>query len=119
MPTGVVRVTNGNFIGRDWNQQGAAPTNLESSFAPLVLAVATSGEPADVRAAALRQVDALKAEVSKGHRADDNRMSRIVNDLADKIPGAIAAVVSVFAAPPVGGVAGTMTSDAVDKLRSR
>jgi len=116
---GGVNTGGGNFIARDWNQQLPGVDDLDSLFAPVVAAVETSGAPADVRVDALRQAKALEIEIMKRHRADDFCMSRIVSQLAEAIPNANSAIVQLFGAPALVGVAGTMTRDAVDRLRRR
>jgi len=106
----------GDFVGRDKITQGIAPGDLASLFAPLFAAVAQLA-PADQRAEAVQQVDALKAEVAKDTNADDSKIARIVDGLAMMIPGAIGTIVSLFATPVLQHVAGNATKYVLDKLK--
>ncbi|MGH8077553.1 MAG: hypothetical protein ACREPE_09550 [Lysobacter sp.] len=105
-----------DFVGRDQFAQGISPQDLEPLFAPLLAAVAKEA-PADKQAAAVRQVEQLKAEVAKGKQADDNKIGTIVEGLIAMVPGAIGAVVSMFATPILGGIAGPVTKFVLGKLK--
>ncbi len=76
--------------------QGVSPRDLEPLFAPLLAAVAREA-PADKTAEAVQQVQALKAEVTKGKEADDSKIGKIVDGLVALVPGAIGAVASARA----------------------
>ena len=91
-------------------------SDLESLFAPLLAAVAKQA-PADKQAAAVQQVEELKAEVAKGKQADDSKMGTIVEGLVAMVPGAVGAVVSMFATPILGGIAGPVTKYVLEKLK--
>ena len=108
--------TAGDFVGRDRITQGVSPRDLEPLFASL-LAVVTKQAPADKQAAVVQRVEELKAEVAKGKQADDSKVSRIVDGLVAMVPSAIGAVVSMFATPILGGIAGPMTKSVLDKLK--
>ncbi|MGH2358503.1 MAG: hypothetical protein ACRDGJ_10930, partial [Candidatus Limnocylindria bacterium] len=105
----------GDFVGRDKIIHGISPRDSESFFAPLLAAVANEA-PAEERDAAVQQVQELKAEVAKGKQADDGKMGRIVDGLVAMVPGAIGAVVSLFATPVLDGIAGPVTKYVLDKL---
>ncbi|MGH8490413.1 MAG: hypothetical protein ACREXS_16495 [Gammaproteobacteria bacterium] len=105
-----------DFVGRDRITQGISARNLESLFAPLLAAVAKQA-PADKQAAAVKQVEDLKVEVAKGKQADDSKMGGIVEGLVAMVPGAIEAVVSMFATPILGGIVGPVTKYVLDKLK--
>lgn len=107
--------TGGDFVGRDRITHCISPRDLEALFAPLLAAVAKQA-PADKQAAAVQQVEELKAEVAKGKQADDSKMRRIVDGLVAMVPAAIGAVVSMFATPILGGIAGPVTKSVLDKL---
>ena len=98
--------------------QGVSPRDLEPLFAPLLAAVAREA-PADKTAEAVQQVQALKAEVAKGKEADDSKIGKIVDGLVALVPGAIGAVVGMFASPVLGGIAGPVTKFVLDKLQGR
>jgi len=106
----------GDFIGRDRITQGISPRDLEPLFASLLAAVAQEA-PADKQAAAVQEVEELKAEVAKGKQADDSKMGRIVDGLVSMVPGAIGSVLSMFATPILGGIAGPVTKYVLDKLK--
>jgi hypothetical protein len=107
----------GDFVGRDKTTHGAPAAELEPLFASLLAAVATHA-PADKQAAAAQQVQELKAEAAKGKDADDSKLGRIVDGLTGMVPGAIAAVVSMFATPVLGGIAGPVTKFVLEKLKA-
>jgi len=106
----------GDFVGRDKITQGLSPRDLESLFAPLLAAVAREA-PAGKQAEAEQKVQELKAEVAKGKQADDGKVANIVDGLVEMVPGAVKAVVSTFATPILGGIAGPVTKYVLDKLK--
>ena len=113
---GRVDTGGGDFVGRDKIMQGISPRDLEPLFAFLLAAVAEEA-PAAMQATAVQQVEELKAEVAKGKQADDSKMGRIVDGLLAMVPGAIGAVVSMFATPILGGIAGPVTKSVLAKLK--
>lgn len=66
----------GDFVGRDKITQGLTSAELERLFALLLAAVAQEAPP-EKQAAAVQQVQELKAEAAKGSKADDSRMAKI------------------------------------------
>ena len=114
---GSVTIKRGNFIGRDSIATGVSAHDLESLFASLAAAVAAQA-PAGVRTDAVRQVEQLKAEVGKEKQSDDSRIARMVEGLVGLVPGAVGAVVSTFATPILGGIAGPVTKYVLGKLKS-
>ncbi|MET0167378.1 MAG: hypothetical protein ABW318_20540 [Vicinamibacterales bacterium] len=113
---GSVDTGGGDFIGRDKITQGISPRDLEPLFAPLLAAVAKQA-PAGIQATAMSKVEELKAEVAKGEQADDSNVGKIVDGLVAMVPGAVGAVVSMFATPILGGIAGPVTKYVLDKLK--
>jgi hypothetical protein len=113
---GGVDTGGGDFVGRDKLTQGISPRDLEPLFAPLLAAVAQHA-PAERKAAALDQVRALEAETAKGAQADDGKLGKIVDALVTMVPGAIGAVVKLFATPILAGIAGPVTKYVLDKLK--
>lgn len=107
----------GDFVGRDKITTGLSGSELEALFAPLMAAVA-QGAPPEKQAAAVQQVQELKAEAAKGDKADDNRMAKIIDGLTGMVPGAMGAVVSMFANPIVGGIVGPVTKFVLDRLKT-
>jgi hypothetical protein len=113
---GNVDTGGGNFVGRDWTSTGISPADLESIFAPLLAAVARQAPP-EKQAAAVQQVQELKAEVAKGKDASDTRIGKIVDGVVGLVPGAVGAVTSVFATPILQGLAGPVTKFVLDKIK--
>jgi hypothetical protein len=108
----------GNPIGRGAQSsvtQGISPRDLESLFAPL-LAVVAQQTTTDKQAAAVQQVQELKAEIAKGKQADDSTMGKVIDNLVGMVPGAVGSVVSMFSTPILGGIAGPVTKFVLDKL---
>ena len=62
-------------------------------------------------------MEALKEEIAKEEQADDGKIAKIVDGLVEMVPGAIGAVVSLFATPILGGIAGPVTKFVLDKLK--
>ena len=113
-------VTGGDFVGRDKITTGLAATNMEVLFAPLVAAVGAQGPlESPVHSEAVQQVQELKSEVAKGKAADDTKVGRIINGLIDLVPSAVGSVVSIFASPLLGGIAGPVTKGILDRLNQR
>ncbi len=102
--------------GRDATS-GISAAELERLFAPILAAVTTA--PPEQMAIAAPLVAELKAEVEKGDKADDGLMARLIEGLVDLVPAAVGSVVSVFASPILGGIAGPVTRDVVDKIQRR
>jgi len=96
--------------------QGISPGDLEPLFGQLLAAVAQHA-PADRQAAAAQQVQALKAEVAKGKQADDGRIARIVDGVANLVPKAVGAIVNTFSSPILADVIGPVTKYALERLR--
>jgi hypothetical protein len=108
----------GDFVGRDRYSsvtQGVAARDLEPLFASL-LAVVAQRATANTQAAAVQQVQELKTEVAKGKQAEDRKIAKIVDGLVAMVPGAVGSVVSMFATPLLGGIAGPVTKYVLDKL---
>lgn len=96
--------------------QGVSPRDLEPLFATLLASVAqhTSAEKRD---AAVQKVEELKQEVAKGKDANDSRIATIIDGLTAMVPGAVGAVVSTFASPILGGIAGPVTRFVLGKIK--
>lgn len=107
-----------DFIGRDRYSsvtQGIAARDMEALFASLLAVVAQRTAP-DKQAEAIQQVQELKTEVAKGQQADDGKIAKIVDGLVAMVPGAVGSVVSMFATPLLGGIAGPVTKYVLGKL---
>jgi hypothetical protein len=113
---GDVSTGGGDFVGRDKHTEGLAATDLEPLFAPVLAAVAQHAPPSR-QAAALEQVEALKAETAKGRQADDGKLAKVVDGLAAMAPGAIGSIVGLFTTPILRGIVRPATKLVLDKLR--
>jgi hypothetical protein len=114
---GDVDTGGGHFAGRDQTIASAVSAReLEALFAPLLAVLAQAAPPAQ-QAEAAQQVQDLKAEVAKGQQADDSRIGRIIDSLAAMAPAAVASVLSTFATPILGGIAGPVTKFVLDRLK--
>jgi hypothetical protein len=96
--------------------QGISPRDLEPLFAPLLAAVAREA-PAEAKAEAVQQVQELKTEVAKGKQADIGKVDKLVDGLVGLVPKAVGTVVSTFASPILGGIAGPVTKYVLEKLK--
>ncbi len=114
---GNVNIHGGDFVGRDKISHGISPAELETLIAP-ILAVVAQQAPASVRVQAIQKVEELKTETASGSQADDNKVARIIDRLADMVPGAVGALVKMFASPILSDFAGTATRAVLDKIKS-
>jgi len=106
----------GDVVGRDQVTHGLSPADLGPLFAGLLVLVAREA-PAHRQAEAAQRVQELEAEVAKGPQADDGRLAKIVDGLATLVPGAVGAVVSLFATPILAGIAGPVTKFVLEQLK--
>ena len=114
---GNVSTGGGHFAGRDQTITSAVTAReLEALFAPLLAVLAQAAPPAR-QAEAAQQVQELKAEVARGQQADDSRIGRLIDGLAAMAPAAVASVLSTFATPILGGIAGPVTKFVLDRLK--
>ena len=97
--------------------QGIPPQQLSDLFAPLLAAVKQAGTAPATQAAAVEKVEQLKTEVAKGKEANDTKLGKLVDGLVDLVPAAVGAVVSMFATPLLGGIAGPVTKYVLDKIK--
>ena len=113
-----------DFVSRDKSVYGdqietgdvSKSRDLEPLFVTLLAAIAQHA-PAEKQAAAVQQVQELKVEAAKGKQADDGKIAKIVDGLVELVPKAVGAIVSTFATPILGGVAGPVTKYVLDKLK--
>ncbi|MFA7335018.1 MAG: hypothetical protein WC130_12105 [Kiritimatiellia bacterium] len=108
----------GDFIGRDKITYGATPRDLEALFAPLLAAIVQHTRTDIQAAAAAQQAVELQAEIAKGGQAEDGKLAKIIEKLTDLAPGAVGALISLFAAPLLEGIKGPVTKYVLDKLTS-
>ena len=101
----------GDIVGRDKITYNEIPrAQLDQAFHPLAEAVGQHEE-------AKQKVEALKTEAAKGKKADDGVMAKLVEGIVKLVPGAVSAVVSTFATPLLGGLAGPVTKYVLDKVK--
>jgi hypothetical protein len=108
--------TGGDFVGRDKFVVPSSSEELQSLLASLVTLINQQAPP-EQRAEALQQAEALKHELDKDRKADDGKLARIIEGLVDRVPGAIGALVNLFATPILSGIAGPITRYILDKLK--
>jgi len=96
---------------------GMTGQEIERLFLPLIQAV-RAAPPAD-QAQALQKVEELKAEIQKGKQADDKVQAKLINGLIALVPGAVSAVVSMFASPVLAGLVGPVTSFMLDQIQGK
>lgn len=105
-------------IGRDARVQvGTSADELAKALAPVDAIQQNAGTA--TQAAAMQEIEALKQELAKGRQADDTRVAGILDGLANLVPGAVAAVVSAFGTPLLGGIAGPVTQFVLGQLKRR
>lgn len=115
--TGKVGSVGGDIVGRDKIVGAPSGAALDSALRPLIEAIGTA--PAEIRSEAEAKLAALKQEAAKGKAANDGVIAKLVDGLVGLVPGATGAVVSAFATPILGGIAGPVTGFVLDKLRSK
>ena len=107
---GNVSVQGGDFVGRDKVTHGTATNDLANVFTTLLATLAKQAEPG-AKALAAEQVAAIQTEVTQPPaQRNDKRLARLVDGLVDLVPSAVGAVVSAFASPLLGAVAGPATA---------
>lgn len=96
---------------------GISGQELNTLFAPLLEAInrVSPGKQEQAKETAA----ALQAEAAKGDKADDTRLAKLINGLIALVPGAVGAVVNIFASPILSGVAGPVTTFVLDKIRGK
>lgn len=100
-------------------QMGLSASEVAQALAPVLAAVQSNAADPATQAAALQEIEALKAELAKGKDADDSRVAKILDGLANLVPGAVAAVVSAFGTPLLVGIAGPVTQFVLDRLKGK
>jgi ferritin-like metal-binding protein YciE len=93
-------------IGRSGNVS-VSPVQL---FAPLVQVMETNGGNLD-------QVQLLRAEVSRGENASDEKIASLIMDITDAVPEAASVIARIFANPMVARVSGGATKYVLRRLR--
>jgi hypothetical protein len=115
--SGRVGSVGGSIVGRDQVVGMPSSAALDSALRPVTEAIGTA--PAEARAEAEAKLAALKGEAAKGKDANDGVVAKLVDGLVELVPAATSAVVSAFATPILGGIAGPVTGYVLDKLRGK
>ena len=113
------RVTvGGDIVGRD-KIVGTqiSEVQLDQAFRPIENAV-RAGAP-ETQIEAVQKLKDLKNEAAKGEKADDRVVAKLVSGLAGLIPSAVSSVVSAFATPILGGIAGPVTKYVLDEIQGK
>jgi hypothetical protein len=105
----------GDMVGRDKIVGAPSAAALDGALKPLIEAIHVA--PAETRTEADAKLAALKQEAAKGENANDSTIAELVEGLVKLVPGAVSAVVSAFATPILGGIAGPITGYVLGKLR--
>ena len=115
--SGTVGSVVGDIVGRDKITGSVSRVELDSALRPLAEAIGAA--PAVTRPEAEAKLEALKQEAAKGKKANDGVIAKLVDGLVGLVPGATSAIVSAFATPILGGIAGPVTGFVLDKLRGK
>jgi hypothetical protein len=110
----------GDVVGRDkitTVTTGLSGDQLNQLFAPLMSALRAA--PPEKQKEAMQKAEELRKEVAKGKKANDGVMAKIVDGLVALAPGAIGAVVGLFATPILGDIAGPVTKYVLDKIQGK
>jgi hypothetical protein len=91
--------------------------HIENIFRPIEQAIEAA--PPSQKAAASEKLRALKDEATKGSSANDTIIANQIEGLVGLAPGAASAILSTFATPVLGGIAGPVTNYVLDKIRGR
>ena len=114
--SGVVGSVRGNIVGGNMTV-GIPLAELDGALRPVIAAIGAG--PADKRSEAEAKLAALKEEAAKGKDANDGAIAKLVDGLVGLVPGAASALVSAFATPILGGIAGPVTGFVLDKIRGK
>lgn len=118
-------VTARNIVGRDHivhaPAASASSASIGSDLQTVLAALASqvrAHAPEDQSTSAEQAIDALGSEVIKGKQADDSKLAYLVKGLIDLVPAAVGGIVSAFASPVLGGLAGPLTKAVLDRFGS-
>jgi hypothetical protein len=115
--SGSVGSVGGSIVGRDQIVGVPSSAALDGALHRVTEAIGTA--PPEVRSEAEAKLAALKGEAAKGKEANDGVVAKLVDGLVELVPAAASAVVSAFATPILGGIAGPVTDFVLDKLRGK
>jgi hypothetical protein len=105
------------IVGGDNMVDIPAAVALDDALRPVLAAIKAA--PSQLKPEAEGKLASIKTEAAKGKDADDGVIAKLVDELVGLVPSATSALVSAFATPILGGLAGPVTSFVVDKLRGK
>jgi hypothetical protein len=122
--TGTVGNVGGSIVGRDQTNVTTTTTTTSEvssvtihneALKPIASAIdaAQSGNKAE----AMEKLSEIDKEVSKKDKADDSVIGNLLGELVKLVPSATAAVVSAFATPVLGAVAGQFTKFVIKQIQ--
>jgi hypothetical protein len=110
---GTVNTGGGDIVGRD-KIQYISSSQIDAIFDPVAKAV--NEVALEQRPAAEKALQALKDEVGKGKQEDDSVLAKLIEGLVGLVPAAISGIVSAFAGPLLGSIAGPATKYVLGKI---
>src|SRR4051812_7960742 len=119
--TGTIDTGGGHMAGRDLTIDTTTSTTSKMQIAFQPIADAVKDAAPAIRPIAKTTLDSLKTEVEKvekGEKPDDTVISGLVRGLVGLVPSAVSAVVSAFASPVLGAIAGPATQNLLSELGS-
>jgi hypothetical protein len=115
--SGHVGSVGGDIVGRDKMVGIPSAAALEEALRPVLEAIRAASPQVQPEAEA--KLSALQQEAAKGKNANDRTLADLADGLVKLVPEAVSAIVSAFATPILGGVAGPVTGFVLDKLRGK
>jgi hypothetical protein len=115
---GNITGSTGIAVGEDAQaivNQGASGADLDSLFAPLMVA-AREAVP-ERRNKAIQKAEELRRELANGSRADDRRMAKLIEELALSVPSTVSPITAIFADRRLSGLAGGATGYVLENIR--
>jgi len=106
-------------VGKDLNRtvttdSSIDPTHLNKLFASMLTVAASAPEK---HFEAIQIVIDLKNESLKGINADDKKLAKLLDSFIELVPSGASSVISAFASPILGGIAGPATEYVLDKIQ--
>ena len=117
--TGTMDTGGGSVVGRDMTINTTTSIRSKMQIALQPIADAVNEAPLAMRPAADATLVGLRQEVEKaekGDKADDSVIAGLVKGLIGLVPSAVSAVVSAFADPVLGAIAGPATQSLISEL---
>ena len=117
--TGTMNTGGGSVVGRDMTITTTTSTTSKMQIAFQPIADAVKDAPPAMRPAADATLVGLRQEVEKaekGEKADDSVIAGLLKGLVGLVPSAVSAVVSAFASPVLGAIAGPATKSLLNEL---